>query len=80
LVDRTRLARTLQPPEVIMAAYPPRIVDKRIVERNIRKGLIQRKEFEKFLTDLPDVASQAEIVRVDEGLDDDDDDSPDELG
>lgn len=31
-----------------------RIFDSRIVERNIKRGLINRKDYEKFLKTLPD--------------------------
>lgn len=45
-----------------MADYHPLLVDKRLVERNIHKGLISRKDFEKHLKDLPDSADNAEEV------------------
>jgi hypothetical protein len=35
----------------------PRLFDRRIVERNIKKGLLSRKDYEKHLKSLPDVAS-----------------------
>jgi hypothetical protein len=33
----------------------PRAFDTRIVERNMKRGLISRKDYEKFLKSLPDV-------------------------
>ena len=53
-----------------------RLVDKRIVERNISKGLLSESEYQKYLTALPDVASKAEMVDygVDAEIDDEDDD------
>jgi hypothetical protein len=34
----------------------PRLFDRRVVERNIKKGLITRKDYEKHLKSLADVA------------------------
>lgn len=60
-----------------------RLFDLRTLERNIKKGLITRKDYEKYLKSLPDVATQvAPAVDVhmsddagdDDDLDDDDDD------
>jgi hypothetical protein len=36
-----------------------RLFDNRTVERNIRKGLVTRKDYEKFLKTLPDAADKA---------------------
>lgn len=33
------------------------LLDRRIIERNIKKGLITRKDYEKHLKALPDVAA-----------------------
>jgi hypothetical protein len=35
----------------------PRLFDRRVVERNIKKGLITRKDYEKHLKSLSDVAT-----------------------
>jgi len=35
-----------------------RLFDMRIVERNIKRGLITRKEYERFLKSLPDAADK----------------------
>jgi len=58
-----------------------RLVDKRIVERNISKGLLSEADYQKYLTALPDVASKSEMV--DYGVDDhahDDEDEEDDEG
>lgn len=58
----------------------PMVVDKRVVERNIKKGLLSREDFDKHLSALPDVAEQAEEVkaRLGEEPEDDDEDIDDE--
>ncbi|MEI8259060.1 MAG: hypothetical protein WCJ30_25610 [Deltaproteobacteria bacterium] len=45
-------------------ALQPSLIDKRVVERNIKKGLVSRETFDKHLQSLPDVAEQAETVRA----------------
>jgi hypothetical protein len=35
-----------------------RLFDKRTVERNIKKGLVSRKDYEKFLKSLEDIADK----------------------
>jgi hypothetical protein len=53
-----------------------RLYDKRTVDRNIKKGLLTRKDYEKHLKTLEDVAGKG----VYGGTDDlDDDDEPDEV-
>lgn len=47
-----------------MADIDDRLVDKRVQERNIRRGVIDRKEYEKYLKDLPDVADKGEHVAM----------------
>ncbi len=51
-----------------------RLVDKRIVERNTRKGLLTESDYAKYLEALPDVASKGQLVDYgeDEDLDDED--------
>ena len=51
-----------------------RLYDKRTVERNIKKGLIGRKDYEKHLKTLEDVAEKGAFGSADD--DDDDDDEP----
>ncbi len=53
-----------------------RLYDKRTVERNIKKGLIGRKDYEKHLKTLEDVADKGAFGSADD--DDDDDDLTDE--
>lgn len=65
------------------------LLDRRVVERNIRKGIVTREEYQKFLDGLGDVAVNAELIRarlgeeeepesvgadLDDDLEDDDDD------
>lgn len=52
----------------------PRLLDRRVVERNIKKGLLTRKDYEKFLKALPDVAANIASAeeRAEEGPDLDD--------
>jgi hypothetical protein len=38
--------------------------DVRVRERNIRKGVLDDKDVEKFLSQLPDVADQAEAISL----------------
>jgi hypothetical protein len=40
------------------AATDPRLFDRRIVERNIRRGVITRKDYEKFLKSLDDASDK----------------------
>ncbi len=53
------------------------LMDRRVVERNIRKGLVTPEEYAQYLATLPDVGENAEEVRAklgeDESLDDMDD-------
>ena len=51
-----------------------RLFDRRTVERNIKKGLISRKDYEKHLKSLDDVADKG----VYGGTDSDEPDEPDE--
>ena len=36
-----------------------KIIDKRVARRYVRKGLLDEKEYERYLKSLPDVADQA---------------------
>ncbi len=65
------------------------LLDRRIVERNIRKGVVTREEYERHLQTLPDVGSNAELIaarlgereEADDDLDDlDDEDDADDEG
>ena len=58
------------------------LLDRRVVERNIRKGIVTREEYDTFLRELGDTAENAETVTarlgeedpVDEDEDEDEDD------
>lgn len=39
--------------------FDNKIIDKRVARRYVRKGLLDEKDFEKYLKGLPDVADQA---------------------
>ena len=39
-----------------------RIFDSRIVERNIKRGLVSRKDYEKYLKSLPDSKDKVKSV------------------
>jgi hypothetical protein len=61
-------------------AKNPRLFDVRTIDRTIRKGLTTRKDYEKYLKSLPDVAEKAappDALSAD-SLDDDFDDLEDE--
>jgi hypothetical protein len=45
-------------PEAKGDTKPTRLLDKRTVERNIKKGLLTRKDYEKHLKTLDDVADK----------------------
>ena len=69
-----------------MSAADEKTFDVRTLERKLRRGLVSRKEYEKFLKALPDRAdnvtqvgvSLAEDDDLDDDLDDDDDVAADE--
>jgi len=50
-----------------MAALGDRLVDKRIVERNIAKGLVSKEQYEQHLAGLPDKEGDCERVEIDPG-------------
>ena len=62
------------------------LLDRRVVERNIRKGIVTREEYETFLRELGDTAENAESITarlgeedaVDEIEDDEDDEDEEE--
>lgn len=60
-----------------MAEIENRLVDRRTVARYIRKGVLDEKDYEKFLKSLPDVADQAVPVEAamegEDDLEDEDD-------
>jgi hypothetical protein len=48
-----------------MEALGDKLVDKRIIERNIEKGLISKKQFEQHLAELADKEGACERVQID---------------
>ena len=50
-----------------MATLGDKLLDKRIVERNIAKGLISKAEYEKHLADLADREGAYDQVEIDPG-------------
>jgi len=52
-----------------------KLLDKRVAQRYVRKGLLDEKEWEKHLKSLPDLAGQAMPIEsdLDDDLDDEDD-------
>lgn len=46
-------------------SYPDFLIDKRVLRRNIDKGIVDPKEYEKGLQALPDVADNAEVCTPD---------------
>ncbi|HUK66004.1 MAG TPA: hypothetical protein VLV17_04200 [Anaeromyxobacteraceae bacterium] len=47
----------------------PKLVDKRVVNRYLKKNLVDEKEYEKYVRSLPDLADQA--VPIESDLDQD---------
>jgi hypothetical protein len=56
-----------------------RLYDRRTIERNIKKGLITRKDYEKFLKALDDAKDKGVIGEEEPDLADDDDDADDDV-
>jgi hypothetical protein len=50
-----------------MTAFGDKLVDKRIVERNIDKGLISKEQYEQYLVDLADREGEFDRVEIDPG-------------
>ena len=50
-----------------MADLGEKLVDKRIVERNIAKGLISKEEYEQRLAGLADREGEYDMVEIDPG-------------
>lgn len=61
-----------------MADNDPKLFDKRVAQRYVRKGILDEKEWEKHLKSLPDLAGQAVPIESDLDADDldDEDDEP----
>jgi hypothetical protein len=52
----------------------PRMFDTRVVERNIQKGIVTRKDYDKFLKALADVRDKTRVAGDVNAVSDDDDD------
>ena len=67
-----------------MSAADDKMFDVRTLERKLRRGLISRKDYEKFLKSLPDRGDNVTQVGVSlsevDDLDDDEDDDLDDEG
>jgi hypothetical protein len=50
-----------------MATLGDKLVDKRIIERNIAKGLISKEQYEQHVAELPDKEGDCERVEIDPG-------------
>lgn len=46
-----------------MAAISDKLVDRRIIERNIRKGLVSEQDYEDYLAKLSDQSSNFDLVQ-----------------
>jgi len=46
--------------------WSDRVLDKRVVERYVRKGALSERDLAKLLKELPDVASASEPLDLDE--------------
>jgi hypothetical protein len=56
--------------------FENKLVDRRVVNRNLRKGLVDEREWAAHLKALPDLADQA--VSIEAALDGDELDDPDD--
>lgn len=45
--------------------FPDFLVDKRLLDRNLKKGLVSRKDLEKHISDLPDRTDNAGSMAMD---------------
>ena len=60
-----------------------KLLDKRVAQRYVRKGVLDEKEYEKYVKGLPDLADHAVPIEADldaPGVDLDDEDEEDEAG
>jgi hypothetical protein len=56
----------------------PKLIDKRTLDRNLRKGLIDEKTYEKHIKGLPDLSDKSAVVEATMGDEDEFDDEIDE--
>ncbi len=57
--------------------FQNKLVDKRVAQRYVRRGVVDEKDYEKHLKGLPDLAAQA--VPIEASIDGDDLDDLDEI-
>jgi len=61
--------------------FENKLVDKRVAQRYVRKGVLDEKDYDRYMKSLPDLADQAIAVEAAfeaDDLDDDDDDALDD--
>ena len=61
-----------------MTTYSNQLIDKRVVERNIAKGLVEPEDLKRQLEALPDTEQNAVSVSLD-GVDEHDNDRDDDI-
>jgi hypothetical protein len=49
-------------------SFPDRLIDKRVVERYLKGGVVNRKDYEKYIEQLPDVVDNSDVVHIDDAL------------
>ncbi|MBN2344159.1 MAG: hypothetical protein JXX29_08815 [Deltaproteobacteria bacterium] len=54
-----------------------RLLDKRVIERNLNKGLVTQTEVDEYLSNLPDMESKSELLVLDTDDSDDNDKNED---
>ena len=58
-------------------AYSDSLIDKRVVKRNVAKGLVDAKELDKNIKALPDLEHNTEVVGLEDEFDADDENEDD---
>lgn len=61
-----------------MASIDERLVDKRVVERNLERGLLSADQHKRYLDGLADVAAKADVIQLHDPSADDFDDEEDD--
>lgn len=47
-------------------SYQEFLIDKRVVDRYMQKGMVTKPEYQKYLEKLPDMASNVDYTKVEE--------------
>jgi hypothetical protein len=50
-----------------MAALGDKLMDRRVLERNMEKGLLSKEQYERYLAELDDRESNCERVQIEPG-------------